>query len=246
MKEGFLAKEAKKAHKKSKRLFSALLVIYVCLIGFVFFMGKDSFDWNNNDDKLLILAFAAFSALMLFCVTMGLFLTGRSAKNGYKSLILPFQEGSKEAVGKVIDQEASEGKAWVDEYIEAFSEGKKPKGERVVLFPSYLLLFNGMGAVTAIPRDKVYWLCAQAGIEGRSSFIVRLLIFTEKKAFALEGCDVGHLKQVADQLYQYIPNVFCEYDTFQISYELEKMFDKRREDFVKFYEHEKRQMEQGS
>ena len=43
-------------------------------------------------------------------------------------------------MAELIDQEASEGKIQVEEYIYEFAEGKKPYGEKIVLMPSYLLL----------------------------------------------------------------------------------------------------------
>ena len=86
----------------------------------------------------------------------------------------------------MIDQEVAEGKVLLEKYIYEFTEGKKPYGQRIMLLPSYLLLVNGMGKITAIPRDKIYWHCAQVGRKGSSSFIVRLLIFTEKKTFSVE------------------------------------------------------------
>lgn len=149
---------------------------------------------------------------------------------------LPFDENTKEAVGKIIDRELSEGKILVKEYMNVFPKGRKPCGERVILTPSYLLLCNGMGKVRAIPRDKIYWLCAQAGRKGSSSFIVRLLIFTEKQPFYMEGTNVRHMKKIADKLYRYIPNVFEGYNPFVLPYELEYLFRKNRTLFLDVYE----------
>ena len=178
--------------------------------------------------------------IMLVSVVTGLISTILGTTDG-KSLILPFQENTKKAVGEIIDREVAKGNVLVDEYIEKFTDEKIPYGERVMLIPSYLLLFNSMGRVFAIPREKIYWLCAQVGIKGRSPFAVRLLIFTEKKTFNfMEGMDVGHVEEIVDKLYQYIPNVFSNYDPFSLSYELDKLFDKDREEFVKFYENEKK------
>ena len=50
------------------------------------------------------------------------------------------------------------------------------------------------------------------------------------------------VEKIADKLYQYIPNVFSKYDSFILSYELEDLFDKNREAFLKFYEEEKTKM----
>ena len=48
--------------------------------------------------------------------------------------------------------------------IYEFPEGKKPYGEKIVLTSSYLLLCSTK--ITVIPRDKIYWTCAQVGYKG--------------------------------------------------------------------------------
>lgn len=53
------------------------------------------------------------------------------------------------------------------------------------------------------------------------------------------GVDIEHVEGIADKIYQYIPNVFSDYDPFILSYELEKVFAKDRAEFLKFYENEK-------
>ena len=240
MNQGFLAQESKKAHRKNRRLFTILLIIYLTLLAIIVFMVKDKIDFSDYDTKKVVVCISVLSVIMLVSVVTGLISTILGTTDG-KSLILPFQENTKKAVGEIIDREVAEGNVLVDEYIEKFTDEKIPYGERVMLIPSYLLLFNSMGRVFAIPREKIYWLCAQAGIKGRSPFAVRLLIFTEKKTFNfMEGMDVGHVEEIADKLYQYIPNVFSNYDPFSLSYELDKLFDKDREEFVKFYENEKK------
>ena len=61
----------------------------------------------------------------------------------------------------------------------------------------------------------------------------------EKKIFNMVGVDIEHVEGIADKIYQYIPNVFSDYDPFILSYELEKVFAKDRAEFLKFYENEK-------
>ena len=240
MKQGFLQQEAKQANKKNIKLYSLLSLVFILLVAGIGFAVKDSLDFSDPRTGQLITILFIFIGIMLVCVILGLFISLRAAADASKSLLLPFQKNTREAVAELIDREIAEGKLQADEYIDPVSEGKKPHGERIILIPSYLLLCNGMGRITAIPRDKIYWLCAQVGHKGRSSFIVRLLIFTETRAFYVEGADIEHVKRIADKLYQYIPNVFSSYDPFVLSYELEKLFDKNREEFIKFYEDEKK------
>lgn len=241
MEQGFLEQEAKRVNKKIKKLYFILLLVVVSLIAFIGFMVKDSIDLSDYRTKKIVVCLAIFAGLLLISVVLGLFLSGRAAADASKSLLLPFKDKTREAVAEIIDQEIAEGKVQVDEYIATFPEGKTPHGERIILIPSYLLRINDMGQILVIPRDKIYWVCAQVGRKGYSSFIVRLLIFTEAKtSFYMDGVDVTHVKEIVDKLYQYIPNVFSEYDPFVLSYELEKLFDKNRAEFIKFYENEKR------
>lgn len=241
MEQGFLEQEAKRVNKKIKKLYFTLLLVFVTLVAFIGFMVKDSIDLNDYKTKKIVVCLAIFAGLILISVALGLFLSGRAAADASKSLLLPFKDKARAAVAEIIDREIAEGKVQVDEYIATFPEGKTPHGERIILIPSYLLRINDIGQILAIPRDKIYWVCAQVGRKGSSSFIVRLLIFTEAKtSFYMDGVDVTHVKEIADKLYQYIPNVFSEYDPFVLSYELEKLFDKNRAEFIKFYENEKR------
>ena len=76
--------------------------------------------------------------------------------------------------------------------------------------------------------------------QGRGSFRVQLLIFTEKKLYRMVGVDIEHVQNIAAQIDRYIPNVFSNYDPFALSYELEKLFDKNREEFWAFYENERK------
>ncbi len=238
MNKGFLAQQSEQANQKNRKLFSGLLIVYVAIIAVVGFAVRDSVDFSDYTTVKVLVSVAVLSAVMLVSVIFGLIRSGRAAADGSRSLVLLFPE-VKRAVAERIDREIAEGKILVDEYVDAFPEGKKPHGERVILIPSYLLLINGMGAVTAVPREKIYWVCAQAGRTG-SSFIVRLMIFNEKKTLYMEGADVGHLQAVADKLYQYIPNVFRDYDVDKISYDMDRLFDKNREEFIRICEEEKK------
>lgn len=239
MEQGFLEQEAKRANKRNRKLYFILSLVFVIPVAVIGFLVRDSIDLSDERTGKLIVILVVFAGIMLISVVLGLFLSARAAADGSKSLLLPFKENTREAVAEIIDREIAEGKVQVDEYIEDFSEGKTPHGERVILLPSYLLHCNSIGRIIAIPRDKIYWICAQVGRKGQSSFIVRLLIFTETRTFYAEGVDVEHVEKITDKLYQYIPNIFSEYDPFVLSYELETLFDKNRAEFLRFYESKK-------
>ena len=239
MTQSFLEQVSREANQKNRRLYIVASIVFTVLMTFIIFAMKDELiDVTDYKTKKVIVCFGALIGWMLFMVIFGLIKASRVAVNG-KNLMLPFKENTKEMVGKIIDREMLEGKALVDEYIYDFSDGKKPYGLRVILLPSYLLFFNGRSPVTAIPRDKIYWVCAQVGRKGSSSYVVRLMIFTEKKTFYLDGVEVEHVEKIAEKIYEYIPNVFCDYDPFILSYQLDALFDKDKEAFFTFYEEEK-------
>ncbi len=236
MAQVFLEQESINANRKKQKLFLSLFLFFNCISIFLYFATRNLLDWNNPSDRKLVGLFFALAGIMLFCVLFGLLVTMRPAKNG-NNLILPFAENSKEAIAEVINREVAEGKTQFESFIN-YNTVKK-YGDRVLLLPSYLLLIGEMGQITAIPRGKIYWICAQVGYKG-GPFYVRLLIFTEQKIFDFDGNDIEHTKEIANGLYQYIPNAFREYDPQELSYLLEKLYQENRAGFLAFYEEEKR------
>ena len=243
MNQGYLARESERVNKATRKTFARLLIVFLCGIALIYVLGKDSIDFSDISYGSVSFYFIILAGLMLAASVIKLIAAGRVAKNG-SNLYLPFQENTKEAVARIIDQEAEDGKILLDEYIYAFTDPKKAYGEKIVLTPSYLLLCGikggpkGTSKVTAIPLGKICWVCAQVGYKG-GPFIVRLLIFTEKKIYHLTGVDKQHVQNIADRLYQYIPNIFHDHDPFVISYELEKLFAKNPEEFLRLCENRK-------
>lgn len=240
MEQSFLQQEAKRGSQKIRKLYLIMAVIFAIPtagLGYVIAGVPDGL--SDPRTRKIAIGLFALTCLMLVCVALGLVFSARAAADASKSLSLPFRERTREQAAEIIDREIAEGKTQVDEYVEKTSPGKTPQGARVLLLPSYLLHCNGMGHTLAIPRDKIYWVCSQVGRRGQSSFIVRLLIFTELKTFYVEGTDTGHVGEIADKLYQYIPNVFGRYDPLALPYELDALFSKNRAEFVRLYECEK-------
>lgn len=238
MVQGYLAQESRRVNADSRKTLFKATAAFIILSAFLYILMKDSFDVNDPGNREVVLLMKITAGVMVAAVITGLLRTSRTAANG-ENLKLPFGEGTKEAVAKVINQEAAEGKILVEEYIYKTAEGKKPHGEKIVLTPSYVLLGGSRMKITAIPRDKVYWICAQVGQKG-GPFMVQLMIFTEKKIFTMVGVDIEHVQRIAEKIDQYMPNVFSEYDSFILSYELEKLYTKNRKEFLEFYEKEKR------
>ncbi len=235
MEKSYLAQISEKANKKKRKIFSAALIFFVVVGGGVAFALKDSMDMTDPSDKKLAGLFIGLAAFMLFICVFGLIGSMKTATKG-QCLILPFNDRTKEEAAKIIDNEAAEGKLLVDEYIYNFTDGGKPYGEKVILTPTYLLLDNGLGKLKAIPREKICWLCAQVGIKGRSSFVVRLLVFTDNQQFYVDGTDVPYVESLAEKLYEHIPNIFPEADTFAFSHQMDALFSKDRNAFLKLCE----------
>lgn len=241
MKQGYLAQESKRTNEAARRTLIKSCIAFIILAVFLYVLLKSSLDVNDPSSQTIFSALKMLTGVFFFAFVAGLFRTSRVATNG-RNLVLPFGEAEKAEVARIIDQEAAEGKIQVEEYIYDIPQGKRPHGEKIVLTPSYLVLFGDGSRVRAIPRDKIYWICAQVGQKG-GPFIVQLQIYTEKKIFTMVGVDIEHVQNIAEKIYRYMPNVFCDYDPFILSYELEKLFAKNREEFLKFYENEKRKYE---
>ena len=96
--------------------------------------------------------------------------------------------------------------------------------------------------LTGTTRLNRNWSCCflpAHHVNASGPFSVRLLIFTEKQIFDFDGNDIEHTKEVANGLYQHIPNVFSAHDPQELSYSLEKLYRENREAFLAFYEEEK-------
>lgn len=234
MEQGYLARESERVKSAARKTQIRLIIVFICLIAIIYLLGKDSIDFKEFSFGTVPFYLFILIVIMVISTIIGIFINTRPSMNG-NNLILPFGENTKEAVGNIIDTEALEGKILVEEYISEFAEGKKPHGERIVLTPSYLLLCSNR--VTAIPCNKIYWICAQVGHKG-DSFRVKLLVFTENKIFNIIGVDIEHVKGIAEKLYKHIPNVFIEYEPSELSYKLEKLFKKNPGEFFNFYESE--------
>ncbi len=243
MKQGYLAQESERMNKATRKTFTRLIITLICLLAVIYFLGKDSINFSDTSYGSVSFYLIILIGVALLASVIKLCATSRTAVNG-NNLFLPYGDNTQEAAGNIIDGEALAGNILVEEYIDKYSDISKASGEKIVLLPSYLLICGvkggpkGTSKVTAIPRDKIYWVCAQVGQKG-GPFIVRLLIFTENKIYNLTGTDIEHVQAIADKFYQYIPNIFSDYDPFVLSYEFEKMFAKNPAEFFNICEIEK-------
>ncbi len=210
MQFGYLAKESLRVNAATRKTLFRALVVFDCALAVIYFLGRDAEEGFISFAAPYILLFAG---IVTVATVVRLITTSRPAMNG-ENLILPYDEHTREDVARHIDWEA--------------------RGDKIVLTPSFLLLCSKK--VTAIPQDKIYWICAQEGRKG-GPFIVRLLVFAVGETFNLEGVDIERAKHVADMLYRHIPNVFSCFNPFRLSYLLEELFDKYPKDFVAYHKY---------
>lgn len=239
MERTYLEQESVRANAARRKLFSGLFVFFVCVSVFLYFAVGDSIDLSKPEDQKLFIIFAVMAGLMLFCTAVQLLISILPAKDG-RNLILPLEENTREAVAEVINREAAEGKILYEGFMN--HNTVKKYRDRITILPSYVLLIREIGKITAIPRDKIYWICAQSGYKG-GPYFVRLLIFTEKLLIDFDGNDIDHTMKMAEDIYRYIPNVFEDfegYNTLDFPHMLEKLYHENRAGFLDFYESEKK------
>ncbi len=220
---------SRESNKSNRKLMITFLIVFIIM--FAVLISAVLLD-SEGDNSRFIPILAVISVLMFIFTAIGLTKSFIVAKHG-ENLSLPFG-GAKDAAAEIINSEVASGRILVDEYNEIFPANKKPHGERVMLTPSYLLLLNGRGKATAIPKDKIYAVCPQPGIKGRSSYIARLIVFTEDKAIYFEGAE--QIEVIANKLYEYIPNYFGDCDMFVWSYKLDELYNTNRQAFLQLYE----------
>lgn len=243
MRQLFLEDVWYQAGKAIRKFGIIMSIVFVSALSFLIFMFKfvveESIDLLDPTTRMLAIAFGGMTVFCIFSMIIIVILSFTVAKNG-KNLYLPFEGQTREEAANIINREMAEGKALVNEHTEGELKKDKKHGERVVLTPTYLLLILDNGRVIVIPREKIYWICAQPGIKGRSSYVVRLLVFTEKKIFdEITGGCVEDLEMIAEKLYQHIPNVFKPYPVFELSYKLQELYGKNKDGFLGLFNKDK-------
>ncbi|MCL1875692.1 MAG: hypothetical protein FWF87_05485 [Synergistaceae bacterium] len=232
MEKGFLQRYANRVIKKTKMLFAMLGVLMIAALTGLYFVGIAAEEDLLFSSPLI----PGIIGVMLFIIIGAcIVLTIQNRRWANYGGLTVQGEATKEEAGRVIDDEAASGNILVDEYIYS-----NKTGTRFVLTPSYLLICEGM-KVTAIPAGKIFWICAQAGIKGESDYIVRMKIFAENKMYDVVGANIEHLKNIADKMYRYIPNIFSNYDAFDLSYKLQEIFVKDYSQFLAIYQEQKQQ-----
>ena len=243
MTTNFLEKESIAANKKFRRLQLIFIAIFIAGLAVIYFaVGDELFDFSDERTKRIVAILLGGVGIMLISTLITLILTMRPAKNG-KNLLLPLGETTPEKAANIINREVAEGKILYENTLDYKTPIKHDT--RVLLTPSYLLLIGySMEKIRAIPCDQILWIGAQIGYKG-GPYMVRLIIFTREKMLDCELNDIGQAQRIAEGLYHYIPNVFCDLDwqDFHFPHMLEKLYQEDRNRFLALYEEEKEKTE---
>lgn len=224
MKDGFVKQEGKRVEKEILNQLIACWIVLIAAFAVLFFLTRSDAQGT------------ALYAKLIYCIggitllaTLFRPLQAKLQQTNYKNLVVHADAAVRGVAGKTIDAEAAQGKILVDAYMNSH----KQKGERIVLLPSYLLLCRHR--ITAIPIDKIFWICPQVGFKG-GPYIVRLTVFAENKIYHLVGTDIPHITEIAEHIDQHFPNVFKEFDQSNLAVTLEEVFSKDYNLFVKAYQ----------
>lgn len=240
----YLEQESIKENSRRRKLFLAAFIFFASVSAFLYFAVRNSIDLSKPGDKKLVVIFVIMAGLMLLCTAVQLLTSILPARNG-ANLILPLRETTRAAAAGIINREAAEGKILYEGFMNY--KTRKKYSARITILPSYVLLIREIGKITAIPCDQICWIGAQPGYKG-GSFYGRLLIVTEKMILHLDGNDNEYLTGIAENIHQYIPNVFRDYmaehdlDMADFAYVLEKYYNENRADFMRFYQAERQKL----
>lgn len=109
MEQGFLEREAKRANRKNQKMILILLLVFVALLTFIGFMVREEIDLSDYRTKKIVIYAAFLVGLMLVSAVLMLFLSGRAAADGSKSLRFLFPGRTREETAAIIDREVAEG-----------------------------------------------------------------------------------------------------------------------------------------
>ncbi|MCL1875693.1 MAG: hypothetical protein FWF87_05490 [Synergistaceae bacterium] len=246
MSKGYLAKEAARHEKDYAKQLIFFWIIALILTPALFYAARYMSERSPAVVIILQIVIATGLTILLFPTVFFFFRVIKQwiSPELYGNLIVYAENVGKEGAGWKIDAEAAEGKILVEEYIHFFNGRKVIRTKRkVVLLPSYLLITIGEGDITAIPTDKIYWICIQVGY--REGFpIGKLKVFYDRKIQDIENIEFLHTYYIVERIQQHLPNVFQNYNPFMLSYELESIFHRDYNKFIEIYNQHKKQCEE--
>lgn len=210
MKNNFLEDVWYQANKNRRTIASIMFVIFVCCFTFIVFMVKVVMKETINLED------PATHKLVTAVIGMGVLMLLSLLVVVIKSFTV-----AKNGSNLILPYEGQSKEELARIINEDIKEGKFLVNEYIYKFKEDEKKYGERVILT-------------------SSYIVRLLVFTENEMFTVDGTDVDYVEGLVQKLYEYIPDVFKNYEVFKLSYELQKCFEQNRPGFIAFYEEGKK------
>ena len=241
MKKGYLAKEMAKNEMDSAKRLMLYWVIVLVLAPLLIYAARY---FTPSAPTFVYIIQLALAIGLLIIIASTVFFIVHIIKvwikpERYSNLAVYADGIGILTAGVIIDAEAERGEFLVEEYIHHLTGRRVSQTKKkIVLLPSFLLISVEEGSITAIPTDKIYWICIQVNYV-RGYPMGTLKIFYDRKIQEIENVEFLHTFYTIEKIQQYIPNVFYAYNPFLFSYELEGIFHKDYHRLVRIYNQHK-------
>ena len=94
MEYGYLARESEGVNKTTRKMFIKLMSVFICAIAIIYFLGKDSINFEDISYGSVSFYLIIIIGLVLICIVIKLVATGRTASNG-DNLFLPYKDNTQ-------------------------------------------------------------------------------------------------------------------------------------------------------
>ena len=94
MEHGYLARESEWVNKATRKMFIKLLSVFICALAIIYFLGKDSINFEDISYGSVSFYLIIIIGLVLICIVIKLVATGRTASNG-DNLFLPYKDNTQ-------------------------------------------------------------------------------------------------------------------------------------------------------
>ncbi|MFT3985963.1 MAG: hypothetical protein QM697_18860 [Lachnospiraceae bacterium] len=244
MEVGFVEQQAKNLVKRKWKtgITSVLVSLPFVLLGIYMYFASDS-----EYAAVTVSIFVLPAVVMLLCAIPQFLSASKIEKDiddyTHLKIVLDTKAESsnanKRAAVKIINDEIAHGKTQIE--LPWF---KVIKDSKIILIPSYLLFCKF--DIIALPTDKIYWIYA-VEVNGSTYINNRVVamkgyvtqIICGDQRYYIDAKNKTEAEKTVAQLHKYIPDVLGEYDR-----ELEKLFDKNHEEFLKIYNQKKEKYSQ--
>lgn len=88
-------------NKATRKMFIKLMSVFICALAIIYFLGKDSINFENISYSSVSFYLIIIISLILICTLIKLVATGRTARNG-NHLFLPYKDNTQEEVAGLL------------------------------------------------------------------------------------------------------------------------------------------------